>query len=178
MSTDPNIRVEYVDFETVKKWPRNPKDHAVKELKESFDRFGFVQPILIDENTGRLVAGHGRLETLVVAKNKSEVPKGVKVVDGKWLIPVLRGVSFKDEKEAEAFLLSDNRLTQLGGWDRPLLDDILLDMAEDEKLFEGTGFGMADVPNLDDLGITPKKGSKKSGRLRTCPKCGFKYEDK
>lgn len=177
MTTDPNIRVEYVDFEEVKKWPRNPKDHDLREIKKSFDRFGFVQPVLIDENTGRLVAGHGRLETLAKARIVSDPPpRGIKVVDKKWLVPVLMGVSFTSEKEAEAFLLADNRLSQIGGWDRTALDEILLDMSTDDSLFEGTGFSMRDLPTLDDLGDIPEVGSKDTKEInQVCPKCGYEY---
>ncbi len=43
---------------------RNSKDHDVGEISKSVSRFGFVEPLIIDERTGKLVAGHGRLKTL------------------------------------------------------------------------------------------------------------------
>ena len=68
------IRVEYLDFEEVESWPRNPKDHDLHEIRKSFYRFGFIKPVLVDEGTGKLVAGHGRLDTLRILKNRGAEP--------------------------------------------------------------------------------------------------------
>ena len=66
METTEEIRVEYVSIGEVEKWPRNPKDHDLHEIRKSFYRFGFIKPILVDEGTKKLVAGHGRLDTLKI----------------------------------------------------------------------------------------------------------------
>jgi hypothetical protein len=62
-----------------------------------------------------------------------------------WLVPVLRGVEFKDAREAEAFLLADNRLSEIGGWNKNLLDSIIGEMSEVDGMLEGIGF--------DDLAV-------------------------
>ena len=36
----------------------------VYQIYQSIKRFGFTQPIMMNENTGKLLAGHGRLQTL------------------------------------------------------------------------------------------------------------------
>lgn len=92
-------------------------------------KFGYIQPMLIDERSGKLVAGHGRLERLQALKASGAAPPArIKVGKGKdWLVPVIRGVGFKSESEAEEYLLLDNRAVELGGWD----DAGLLDMLED-----------------------------------------------
>ena len=59
------LRIEYMPLREVRGWDRNPKGHDTAELEESFKRFGFVTPLILDEGTGQLVAGHGRLEALV-----------------------------------------------------------------------------------------------------------------
>jgi|GEM_PF-3908296 len=44
--------------------PDNAKDHGDKQIRKiaaSIERFGFLSPIVIDEN-GRIAAGHGRWE--------------------------------------------------------------------------------------------------------------------
>jgi ParB-like chromosome segregation protein Spo0J len=61
---DESIRIEYLPLATLLKAPRNPKDHDIGLLHDSFSRFGFVEPIALNERTGRLVAGHGRQEAL------------------------------------------------------------------------------------------------------------------
>ena len=145
----------------MKKWPRNPKTHAVDVLGESMDRFGYVAPIIIDEKSGRIVAGHGRLDTLTMMKDAGQpAPGRVKVEDDKWLIPIIRGISFKDEKEAEAYLLADNQITILGGYDKDLLQVLLKEHQPD---LMGVGFNESDiiaglapdiVPDMENKGWT------------------------
>lgn len=115
-------RIEMVALSTLERWPRNPKLHAEKALNDSIEKFGFVQPILVDEGTGRIVAGHGRLEALQKLKESgAPVPARIQETDGEWMVPVIRGVEFADEQEAEAYLLADNRMVELGGWDEEQL---------------------------------------------------------
>jgi hypothetical protein len=119
-------RVEYMPLSLLEHWPRNPKGHAEETIKESIARFGFVQPILIDEETKRIVAGHGRLEALIALKKKGEKPPlRIAENEGEWFVPVIRGIEFASEKEAEAYLLADNQTTILGGWDDQSLQAML-----------------------------------------------------
>jgi hypothetical protein len=174
-----DIRVEYIGLSEIAEWPRNPKDHDLPAIRKSFDRFGFIKPILVDEGTEQLVAGHGRLNSLQgMLKDGKAPPKGIKVTDAGWLVPVLRGVEFKDPAEAEAFLLADNRLSEVGGWNKDLLDEMLAEMAGNEDLLEGTGFNLGDIPDIDNLGDIPGVGSGESGKILSCPKCGFEWEKK
>ena len=58
----------------------------------------------------------------------AEAPQGVQVADdGQWLVPVQRGIAFRDEGEAQAYLVADNRHVELGGWDDSMLADVLLE---------------------------------------------------
>jgi hypothetical protein len=135
-----DIHVEYMNFEEIIKWPRNPKDHDVEEIKKSFGRFGFVKPILVDEGSMQLVAGHGRVDSLKGIKEEGkDPPRGIKVENGNWLLPVLRGVKFANVKEAEAYLLADNRLGEIGGWNQDMLAEIVNELSG-EGLLEGIGF--------------------------------------
>jgi len=109
-------------------WPSNPRAHSDQvSLGESFERHGFIDPIVIDEATQRMVAGHGRIEKLVEMKRDGKPPPGrVRVSpDGEWLVPVLRGVSFANEIEAEAYLISCNRIPEKSGWVEDLLGPML-----------------------------------------------------
>jgi hypothetical protein len=144
------IRVEYVSMHDISKWPRNPKDHDHKEIQKSFYRFGFIKPVLVDEGTGQLVAGHGRLDTLKILKDHSkQPPRGVQVVDDDtWLIPVLRGVTVENPAEAEAFLLADNRLSEIGGWNQDLLAEMLGEIVDVDGALEGIGFNVPDVMTM------------------------------
>lgn len=145
----PQIHIEMLPLDEVARWPRNPKLHAEGEIQNSVERFGFVQPLLLDEQTGRLVAGHGRLEALQAMRAAGKpTPKNITAKGDKWLVPVLRGVSFQSEAEAEAFLLADNRLVEMGGWDPKGLSEILSSFADKGVDLSGIGFSPDDLTNL------------------------------
>lgn len=112
----------------LKKWPRNPKAHDMGQLDSSFQRWGFTNPIMIDEGTRQVVAGHGRIDGLVARKNAGKpAPDRIIIRGDEWFVPVIRGIEFKNAKEAEAYLLADNQLTILGGFDDKTLADMLRD---------------------------------------------------
>ena len=120
-----SLRVEYLPLSTLKPALRNPKSHHVETVLGSMARFGYVAPMILDERSGRLVAGHGRLESLKRAKLAGKKPPDhIRVAAGEWLVPVVRGVAFEDDREAEAYLLADNQTTILGGWNDELKEII------------------------------------------------------
>lgn len=142
-------RIEYVRLSAVERWPRNPKAHDLSAIQASLRRFGFVAPIVRDDSTGRLVAGHGRLEALLGLRRTGQAPPAriEAEADGEWLVPVLCGVSFANEREAEAYLLADNRLTEVGGWEEALLVDALRDLRDVDGL-AGIGWSSREVDAL------------------------------
>lgn len=102
--------------------PDNVKGHDDAGIDESLDRFGYTEPVMLDERTGKLVAGHGRIQRLnAMASDHStdpeRPPEGVLAVDdGTWQVPVVRGWASKDDNEARAYMITANRLTEKGGW--------------------------------------------------------------
>jgi hypothetical protein len=113
-------------------WPGNPKEHDLDTLGESFERFGFVEPIIFDEGTKKIVAGHGRREKLLAWKNSGKPAPDRIVVQGKdWLVPVLRGVTFANAHEAEAYLLASNQSVINGGYNAAALAEMLARHSED-----------------------------------------------
>lgn len=60
--------IELLEVDALKPAVRNPKDHDLGELMTSIERFGFVDAVVLDERSGRLVAGHGRVEALQAMK--------------------------------------------------------------------------------------------------------------
>lgn len=120
-------QIKYLPLSEIEKWPRNPKKHDLPTIKDSIRRFGFVELPVRDEKSGRLVAGHGRQEALSeMHAQGEEPPANVRVrEDGEWLVPILCGISFKDDREAEAYIIASNRLTERGGWDEALVQQII-----------------------------------------------------
>lgn len=150
-------RIEYLPLSSLKAAKRNPKKHADAEVRASIGRFGYIEPMVLDERTGSLVAGHGRRDALAGMKAAGQAaPAGVKLEGGEWLVPVLRGWGSVSDQEAEAYLLASNQLTTLGGWDNGPLTEMLKELSEAGAL-EGVGFGEAELTELLDA-AGPKEG--------------------
>lgn len=173
--------------------PRNPKKHDVDGVNASMDRFGYTIPIAIDERTQTVVAGHGRIEVLSARQAAGKPPPArVKVApDGEWLVPVLRGLSFASPEEAEAYLVADNRHTEIGGYDDAMLADMLEDLRDREGGLEGLGWSDEQATDMiasirDAAGgaddETPRDRTPPddfqdhdadSKKTVHCPRCGF-----
>lgn len=139
--------IEYMPVDELVGAEMNPKRHDLATLDDSYTRFGYVEPIIRDERTGRLVAGHGRMQQLVARQSEGkDAPEGIKVVDGRWLAPIARGWASKNDREAEAYLLASNRLVEIGGWDDTELAQ-LLESVNDVGLI-GTGYDERDLAKL------------------------------
>jgi len=106
------MEIIYVPLGELQRWKRNPKQHNTEAMAASIERWGFTQPLLIDDATGRLVAGHGRLAALIQRRSTGGAcPEGLQVAPtGDWLVPTTRR-TFANEEEAEAYLLADNQIT-------------------------------------------------------------------
>jgi len=127
----------------------NPKDHDIAGIESSIQRWGFTEPITLNEHTGNLLAGHGRTETLSQMKEAGKKPPlGIKIKGAKWLVPVLRGISFKDRDEVRSYLIAINRLGERGGWSMPKLSSILSGMMERRVKLEGTGFSLREAQRV------------------------------
>jgi DNA methylase/ParB-like nuclease domain len=114
--------------------PANPRAHKpsqIKRLAKGMRAFGIVNPILIDAQS-RIVAGHARV---LAAKSLgvSEVP----TILLEHLTPA----------QLRAYMIADNRLSELATWDEPLLGTVLLDLSVLDLDFdlEVTGFDTGEI---------------------------------
>lgn len=147
----PARNITYMPLDELVPAARNPKKHRLDLLRSSMDRFGFAAPVLRDERTGRLVVGHGRAETLSQMRDAGQSPPdGVQLdTGGRWLVPVVRGWASRSDAEAEAYLLADNKHSELGGWDDAGLTSALTDLAGfDFDLAELTGWAPSELEDL------------------------------
>lgn len=144
------ITVEYIPLSDINPADKNPKDHDIGQIYLSMKRHGFVNLPLINSATDKLLAGHGRLETLQAIKLEGEwVPDRIKVRDdGEWLVPCMVGVNIEDEGEALAYLVADNRLTEIGGYHTDELIDTINDILENTNNLDGTGFDLSDIEDM------------------------------
>lgn len=169
------VRIEYMSLADLVPWARNPKKHDLGDIKKSITRFGFVAPVILDDKKKRIVAGHGRVEACVALRNDWEavgkkprkVPGQIQVADdGDWRVPVLRGKAFKNEKEAEAYLMADNRLGEKGGWSQPDLAAMLQDATT--VSLDGIGWDTKEV-NAIIADVEKKSGTGKAKEAKEAP---------
>lgn len=149
-STSPaDLRLEYVALSEVLAWPGNPKAHDLADIRASVREFGFNDPVALDENTGRLVEGHGRTTALREMRDQGETPPANITTSetGEWLVPVIRGLRFRDEHQAAAYLLRHNRTAEAGGWNPADLAAFLQEL-EGTDAFDTTGFDKNDLAAL------------------------------
>ena len=158
-------RISYIPLDEIAAAARNPKEHNLPGIQTSIARFGFVSPAVIDERTGRLVAGHGRIFALRAMRDTGQIPPaGIRIsAAGIWLVPVLEGWASRSDLEAEAFLLADNEWTVRGGWDNGALGQVLQDLVTvDPDLLTITGFTSDDLAGIlaaehDDGGMSAEE---------------------
>jgi ParB-like chromosome segregation protein Spo0J len=101
-------QIEMVPVDRLTSHPRNARTHTKKQIRQlakSIDRFGFTNPLLVDDN-GQIIAGHGRV--------------GAAKLLGMETVPALR-LSHLSAADKRAYVIADNRLAEKAGWDRELL---------------------------------------------------------
>lgn len=143
-----------VAIKDLRPYDKNAKVHSDEQVDmicNSIEEFGFISPCLIDKDN-RIIAGHGR----VMAAKKL----GLKKVPCVYI----EGLT---EEQYKAYILVDNKLTELGGWDFDLLnselDDIDLDMSQFGFDIE-TDNEAVDIVE-DEIPETPKKAKSKLGQI-------------
>lgn len=131
---DHDLRIESRPIAELKAAGRKARHHPAKQIAkiaDSIRRFGFVSPLLIDSG-GRVLAGLARLEA---AKSLAMTSLPTVVVDHLSL------------EEQRAFVLADNRLAELGSWNKEALKLELDELAELDLDFslELTGFSLPEI---------------------------------
>lgn len=162
---------------------RNPKRHDAAGIAASLDRLGYVEAIVRDDRTGRLVSGHGRTEALLARRaGGGSPPDGVELDgEGRWLVPVQVGWSSANDDEARAAVIALNRLVERGGWEARSLADDLQALAEAPDLMAVTGYGGDDLAKLlaGLAGPTsPAEFPEFGDDIETeheCPKCAYRW---
>lgn len=168
--TDMPRRLEYMPLDDLleRRHPANVKGHDDNGITASIDRFGFTTPPEIDERTGKLAAGHGRVDRLAHQRDSGDLinnaPDGVLIDDdGIWHIPVVRGWASTDDLEAQAYMITTNRLTETGGWDVPELASQLTEILDNADAGLPPGFDVdsynALLAELAPPDFTPTDGT-------------------
>ena len=150
-----SLSIKYAPLGELVRHERNPKAHDVETIAQSIARFGFVEPVVIDERTGKLASGHGRLTALETLRERHDddpdavpVPEGVRVKGSTWLVPRVVGYASADDHEASAVLIALNRAGERGGWVDDALLELLDTLSDVDDGFAGVGFDQHDLDSL------------------------------
>jgi DNA modification methylase len=130
-------RPELRNLQTLRPYQHNARTHSKRQIEQiarSIERFGFLNPVLIDAS-GAIIAGHGRVEA---ARQL-----------GLGHVPTLR-IEHLSDAEKRAYILTDNKLAEIGGWDREILAMELQALVDMNFEIEVTGFEMAEVDLILD----------------------------
>ena len=108
-------KIESVAIEDIAPYDKNYNKHPdeqINEIANSIERFGFLNPILVDKNYN-IVAGHGRY----IAAMQLGIDH----------VPVLKA-DHLNEKERRAYLIADNRIARHSKEDLDVLKDEVFDL--------------------------------------------------
>ena len=177
------MQVEEVKISDIENHPNNPKvhnDNQIRLIEKSIKKFGYTNPVILSAD-GIILAGHARVKAAIQM--------------GQDTIPCIR--TKLTGKEADAYLIADNRLTELAQYDRDILSDLLSDLPKDladitgfdqvqiESLLNGNEIqeaerfvdgGYNDSGNMDvDQFLTDEDKPLKKPKLITCPRCGEQF---
>jgi DNA modification methylase len=126
------MNIEYTLVREMQPYQNNARTHSRKQVRQianSIKRFGFNNPVLIDDK-GQVIAGHGRVEAAKLL--------------GLHAVPTVR-LSNLSEVDKRAYVLADNKLAAKAGWDREMLATELQGLLELNFDIELTGFEMPEV---------------------------------
>ena len=133
-TTTSRLALAYASTAALVEDPRNARTHKptqVAAIARSIKAFGFNVPILVDA-TGKVIAGHGRLAA-ARQLGMSEVPTIL--------------LYHLSEDQRRAYMIADNRLTDLSRWDDKLLGETLRDLSLADLDFEldAIGFSVGEI---------------------------------
>lgn len=112
--------------------PRVITEKELDNLKKSIHKFGYLELIVYNKRTDRIISGHQRLKAL-----KELDVKEVEVIEVDL-----------DEKDEKALNIAMNKIS--GDWDMPKLEVLLNDLKL-EGMLDLTGFSELELKDLDKL---------------------------
>lgn len=138
------VELREVEIAALKPYERNAKQHSkeqVEKIGRSIRELGFLSPCLIDQELN-VIAGHGRI---MAAKEIGLTAVPCVFVEG------------LTEEQRRAYILADNRLTELGEWDMERVQQELADLADADFDISLTGFD-PDLRFDDSMGAIQDDG--------------------
>ena len=112
-----------------------PGDPEYDKLKRSMEQFGYVEPVIWNKTTGRVVGGHQRLKVLM----------DMGVIEVECVVVEL------DEEREKALNIALNKIS--GDWDKDKLMLLISDLQGADFDVSLTGFDPAEIDDLFTDGL-------------------------
>lgn len=131
-------KFEEVEIAKIKPYKNNAKIHTetqIEKLCQSIDEFGFLSPCLIDSEYN-LIAGHGRVMAAQMI--------------GWETVPCVFAEGLT-EAQRKAYILADNKLSELAEWDKDLVSSELESLKDIGFDIDVTGFDIDNIIFTDDM---------------------------
>lgn len=130
-------KVKYMPVSRILPRDNNPRSHSARQINQiaqSIERFGFVNPVLVDRSH-QIVCGHGRVEAAKLL--------------GLRAVPVIT-LEHLSQDELRAYVITDNRLAEKAGWDHQILAIEFQALTELGFDLELTGFELPEIEVILD----------------------------
>lgn len=170
---------EYVPFESLVPWNRNPRNNedAIPKVMRSLEAFGFGRPLIAWGSTGprRLVVGH----TTFAAYSKLVAKNGEDWCPGGTPAPGMVPVRWRDdwtEEEAAGYAIADNRLGEIATWDDEVLAELLGELELGDVDLDAVGYSEADLDGLVERPEPPEAPEPEAPPEEPVSRAGEVYE--
>lgn len=120
--------LKYAEYNPRKRLKNGDPEYI--KLRNSIEKFGYVEPVIVNERTGNIVGGHQRITVL---KDIGEKEADCVIVN-------------LDEQDEKALNIALNKIS--GEWDSVKLEEVLRDLKLNEYDVELTGFDLAEIDGL------------------------------
>lgn len=129
--------MEYIKVKTNELIPyiNNARTHdeaQIKKIQSSIREFGFINPVIIDDKNN-IIAGHGRVQAALK--------------EGITEVPCIKE-SHLSEYQKKAYILADNKLAELSGWDFDLLANEIEELKNTDIDIDMLGFDEKELLKL------------------------------
>ena len=149
------MTIKWIEIEKLKPHPKNPNIHSPEQIARLVDiiRYqGWRHPIIAEEGTNIIHAGHGRLSA---AKEM-----------GLTKVPV-HFQTFTSPEQAYAFLVSDNAIASWAELDLSSINNDIVELGPDFDV---------DMLGIKDFELDVSDKNEQESESPTCPTCGKKMK--
>lgn len=139
--------------------PKNCRKHDERDLlvlSASLEKYGQVEPLVVQKSTGLVIGGNGRLEAMLsLGWNECEIAE----------------VDCTDE-QATSLGIVLNRSAELSRWDNEAVEAALRGIQEDDPVLSDMFDHLAQVLKIVP-GVEPEPTPP---AVQVCPECGHRWE--